>query len=181
MATVSPDPESGVNKLHVRYYWNHADVSNSILNESAKYSILYFQDEEFQAKCQREKAVKIDPSKPDWLPMQRGFALTLENLKDFLETEFADMLLGTFVDKNGLKKSVEDVVTYLCSKKEELIPIFFQEYRKLSKKDMAQSLKNLLSEYISNHPDFDFMRVARELPVILSLLYLKQEGYIGLF
>ena len=60
MATVSPDPESGVNKLHVRYYWNHADVSNSIFNESAKYSILYFQDEEFQIEYQQETICKFN-------------------------------------------------------------------------------------------------------------------------
>ena len=73
------------------------------------------------------------------------------------------------------------MVQTLCSKKEEMIPLLFQEYRKTSKKDVTQSLKTLVSDYTEENPDVDFMRIARELPVILSLLYLKQEGYIGLF
>ena len=138
------------------------------------------QDEEFQAKVKRGGA-KNFAEWPTWKPMQRGFALSLENLREFLEMDFAEILLNTFVDKNNVKKYIEGMVTHICSKKEEMIPLLFQEYRKTSKKDVTQSLKTLVSDYTEENPDVDFMRIARELPVILSLLCLKQEGYIGLF
>ena len=132
-------------------------------------------------KVQKGLLKKIDESAPAWKAMTRGFALNEENLKEFLEMDFAEILLSTFVDKNGTKKYIEGLVSYLCSHKEEMVPTLFQEYRKASKKDMTQSLKTLVSEYITEHPDIDFMRIARELPIIMSLLYLKQEGYTGLF
>ena len=113
--------------------------------------------------------------------MQRGFALTLENLTDFLEMDYAEILLNTFVDKNAMKKYIEGMIAHICSSKGEMIPLLFQKYKKTSKKGVIQSLKTMASDYISDHPEVDFMRISRELPVIVSLLYLKQEGYIGLF
>ena len=71
-------------------------------------------------------------------------------------------------------------MSYLCTKKEEIIPLLFQEYKKASKREITQSLKMHLDDFIAEHPDIDFMRISRELPIIMSLLYLKQEGYNGL-
>ena len=140
-----------------------------------------FQDEIFQAKVKRGGAAQIPESAPAWKPMQRGFALNLDSLKSFLEMDFAEILLNTFVDKNGIKKYIEGLVSYLCSKKEEIIPTLFQEYKKASKKDMAQTLKTVAVDYLAENPDIDIIRISRELPIIMSLLYLKKEGYIGLF
>ena len=59
--------------------------------------------------------------------------------------------------------------------------MLFQEYKKSSKKDMTQSLKTVAADYIAEHPDLDIIRVSRELPIIFSLLFLKKEGYLGVF
>ena len=146
------------------------------------YSKLFLlQDEEFQAKVSKKLLKPIDESAPACKRMQRGIALNHDNLKDFLELDYAEILLNTFINKGEIKKNVEGLVTYLCSKKEEIIPMLFQEYKKSSKKDMTQSLKTVAADYITEHPDLDIIRVSRELPIIFSLLFLKKEGYLGVF
>ena len=146
------------------------------------YSKLFLlQDEKFQAKVSKKLLKPIDESAPAWKPMQRGIALNHDNLKDFLELDYAEILLNTFINKGEIKKNVEGLVSYLCSKKEEIIPMLFQEYKKSSKKDMTQSLKTVAADYITEHPDLDIIRVSRELPIIFSLLFPKKEGYLGVF
>ena len=163
MATIGADPKSEIYKVHVRWHWNHEN------------------DKEWQAKDKREPHKKIDDSEPAWKPTQHGFAVNLENLKDFLELDFAEILLNTFVDKNTIKKTIEGLVSHLCSHKEEMVPLLFQEYQKTSKKEMAKSILVSASDYLDQHPDVDFTILTRELPVIMSLLYLKNQGYLGLF
>ena len=143
--------------------------------------LFLLQDEEFQAKVSKKLLKPIDESAPACKRMQRGIALNHDNLKDFLELDYAEILLNTFINKGEIKKNVEGLVTYLCSKKEEIIPMLFQEYKKSSKKDMTQSLKTVAADYITEHPDLDIIRVSRELPIIFSLLFLKKEGYLGVF
>ena len=140
----------------------------------------FLQDKAFQGEVQKGKMTQIPDTEPAWKPMSRGVTMNNDDLKDFLDMDFAEILLHTFVDKKEVKKYIEGLVSYLCTKKEEIILLLFQEYKKASKREITQSLKMHLDDFIAEHPDIDFMRISRELPIIMSLLYLKQEGYNGL-
>ena len=129
-ATIGADPKTKVVKFHLRYQWNHAD------------------DQEFQVNVLKGDFQPIGPEKPTWMPTSRGIALNLDDLKEFLEADICGLLLNTIVKKE-VKKWVQEVVLYICNQNEQLIPQILEMYQLGSKKDYEQTLKVLLSYFLT--------------------------------
>ena len=71
------------------------------------------------------------------------------------------------------------MVSYVAVQKDQLNRIFFEDFLLWSKKDHEPRLKKLLNDYLVEHPDVDTVKLAKEMPVILSLLHLHLEVGLG--
>ena len=159
-ATIGADPKTKVVKFHLRYQWNHAD------------------DQEFQVNVLKGDFQPIGPKKPTWMPTSRGIALNLDDLKEFLEADICGLLLNTIIKKE-VKKWVQEVVLYICNQNEQLIPQILEMYQLGSKKDYEQTLKVLLSDFLTEYTDVDTMKLVQEIHVIVSLLQLHRDVGLG--
>ena len=92
-------------------------------------------------------------------------------------TEFN--FLFSLTVKKEVKGWIREVVLYLCQQNEQLIPKIFEVYEKTSKKDVNDSLKALLSDFLTEHTDIDTIKLTQEMPVIISLLRLHLEMGLG--
>ena len=77
IASLATDPKSKVVKYHLRFYWNHRD------------------DEDFQARVEKGFSKPMPSDEPTWKACPRGIALNLEDLTEFLQADWAGLLLNT--------------------------------------------------------------------------------------
>ena len=120
----------------------------------------------------------MSPDEPVWKATPRGIALNVEDLREFLEADISGLLVNTIVKKE-VKKWLQEVVLYICNQNEQLIPKIYEMYKEGSKRDYNQTLKALLGDFLSEHPDIDTIKLTREIPVIVSLLQLHREIGLG--
>ena len=71
------------------------------------------------------------------------------------------------------------VVLYICNQNEQLIPQILEMYQLGSKKDCEQTLKVLLSDFLTEYTDVDTMKLVQEIHVIVSLLQLDRDVGLG--
>ena len=162
MASIGLDPKAQINKFHLRWHWAHKD------------------DDDFMEKVKRGILKPMPEDEPEWKPTQRGIALNLDNLKEFLDYDLGPLLLNTIVKKD-VKQWVQTLALYVSDQKEEIIPTLLEEYTQSSKKDFTQSLQKMIGQFLMESPDIDIVKLAKEMPVILSLLYLSREvGHLNI-
>ena len=142
-----------------------ADPKTKIVKFHLRYQWNHSEDQEFQEK-------------PTWMPTSGGIALNLDDLKEFLEADICGLLLNTIVKKE-VKKWVQEVVLYICNQNEQLIPHILEMYQLGSKKDYEQTLKVLLSDFLTEYTDVDTMKLVQEIHVIVSLLQLHRDVGLG--
>ena len=159
MANLSTDPKSLDTKLHLRWFWDHAN------------------DEKFQADVLKGVRQQIGENEPQWKHTTRGVAFSLNDLKEFLDMDLGELLLNTFVDRGNIRKQIEGIIRYIGKQKQQMVPTLFQEYKKSGRKDIQLVLKNILGDYLIENPDIDIVKITREISIIVSLLHLANEGY----
>ena len=160
MVSVATDPKSHERKVHLRRYWLHGE------------------DDDFQDKVARGLCKPIPPSEPAWKHTKAGIALNLSDLKEFMEADICGLLINTIVKKD-VKKWVQQVVTYITKERFQLIPQLIEDFKVLSKKDHEPCLKTTLADFLIENPDVDTVKLAKEMPVIISLLQIHQEVGLG--
>ena len=146
--------------LQKRYYWLHG------------------KDQTFQLKVSQGVCKPFPDDTPALKATTRGIALNLTDLTEFLEAVLCSLLLNTIVKKE-VKKWVHAAILFICNDNQHLIPKFFDVYKNGVKKDFEQSLKTLLSDFLTENPDVDTIKLTQEMPVIISLLELHREVGLG--
>ena len=116
----------------------------------------------------------LSPDGPIWKLTTRAIALNVNYLRVFLESDICSILINTIVKKE-VRKWVQETLQYITNQKFQLIPKFFEDYKISSKKEHEPLLKKLLEDYLVDYPDVNTVKLAKELPVIVSLLYLHQD------
>ena len=104
--------------------------------------------------------------------------MNLDDLREFLEADACALLINTIVKKE-VKKWMQEAVTYIVNEKEQFIPKITEDFKLLPKKDHEPCLKATLSDYLIENPDVDTVKLAKEMPVIVSLLHLHSEVGLG--
>ena len=135
---------------------------------------MHGKDKEFQLKVEKGILKPLSPDGPIWKLTTRAIALNVNYLRVFLESDICSVLINTIVKKE-VRKWVQETLQYITNQKFQLIPKFFEDYKISSKKEHEPLLKKLLEDYLVDYSDVNTVKLAKELPVILSLLYLHQD------
>ena len=110
VAFIAKDPNTGVQKLHLRVLWDHAS------------------DENFQLGVRQGLKKPVPENSPKWKHTSTGVTFNLQDLTMFLENEMGDLLVNTFLDDH-LKADMIDFAEYISNKKPEAIEPLFEEYK----------------------------------------------------
>ena len=135
---------------------------------------MHGKDKEFQLKVEKGILKPLSPDGPIWKLTTRAIALNVNYLRVFLESDICSVLINTIVKKE-VRKWVQETLQYITNQKFQLIPKLFEDYKISSKKEHEPLLKKLLEDYLVDYSDVNTVKLAKELPVILSLLYLHQD------